>query len=131
MIPHKYSIFPWVIADYSSNELHLEKLETYRPLDKPIDTLGAERLQDLLGRIQEFRQIGVVPFLYSTYASWPLSIFWFLIRMEPYTTMHIDMQGGKFDNSHCVFSSIGITWTSMISQLNDYKELWLEFFYEP
>jgi hypothetical protein len=51
--------------------------------------------------------------------------------MEPYATMHIDMQAGKFDNSHCVFTSIGITSTSVISQLNDYRELWPEFFSEP
>jgi hypothetical protein len=127
----QYPVFPWVIADYSSSELHLEKLETYRPLDKPIGTLGTERLQELLDRMQEFRQIGVVPFLYSSYVSSPLSVFWFLIRMEPYTTMHIDMQGGKFDNSHRVFSSIGITWMSVTSQLNDYRELCPEFFYEP
>jgi hypothetical protein len=45
--------------------------------------------------------------------------------------MHIDIQGGKFDAAQRVFSSLGACWDLVTSQLNDYRELLPEFFYEP
>lgn len=39
----RYPVFPWVIADYTSQVLDLTKAATYRDLTKPIGALNPER----------------------------------------------------------------------------------------
>jgi hypothetical protein len=129
--PSQYPIMPWVIADYASRELDLANPATFRDLSRPVGALGVERLDELRQRLADLKQFGVPPFLYSAYCSFPLAVFLFLLRMEPFTTLHIDIQGGRFDNSHRIFWSVANTWTSCLNQLNDYRELIPEFFYQP
>jgi hypothetical protein len=45
--------------------------------------------------------------------------------------MHIEAQAGRFDNPNRLFWSVAAAWRSVISQLNDYRELLPEFFFEP
>ena len=40
----QYPVFPWVIADYSSEELRLDLQETFRDLRRPIGALDPKRL---------------------------------------------------------------------------------------
>jgi hypothetical protein len=51
--------------------------------------------------------------------------------MEPFTTMHITMQAGKFDHPNRLFGSIIKTWQVVTSKVNDYRELIPEFFTLP
>jgi hypothetical protein len=129
--PSQYPIMPWVLTDSEAEQLDLRNSEAFRDLTKPVGALGKERLQELLIRVHDLIQFNVTPFLYSAYCSFPLSVFLFLIRMEPFTTMHIDLQGGRFDTAQRVFASIPVALNSVLSQLNDYRELVPEFFYEP
>jgi hypothetical protein len=39
----QYPVFPWVIADYTSDVLDLNNPETFRDLSKPMGALGAKR----------------------------------------------------------------------------------------
>ena len=41
----QYPVFPWIIADYTSEELDLTDPATFRDLSKPIGALNPERLQ--------------------------------------------------------------------------------------
>lgn len=43
----QYPVFPWVLADYVSENLDLEDPGTYRDLSKPVGALNAERLSRL------------------------------------------------------------------------------------
>ena len=46
------------------------------------------------------------PFFYGTHYSSIGQISYFLIRIEPYTKMAVDLQGGKFDHPDRIFNSI-------------------------
>lgn len=43
----QYPVFPWVVADYSSDNLDLKNPKTFRDLTKPIGALNSERLLKL------------------------------------------------------------------------------------
>lgn len=49
----QYPIFPWIIRDYSSDELNLDDENSYRDLTKPIGALNSERLERLKERYEE------------------------------------------------------------------------------
>ena len=48
----QYPVMPWVVADYTSEELDLDNPNTYRDLSKPMGALNPERLEALKVRHQ-------------------------------------------------------------------------------
>jgi hypothetical protein len=46
----QYPIFPWVLSDYSSEELKLDQPERYRDLNKPMISINIQRLNELITR---------------------------------------------------------------------------------
>lgn len=58
-------------------------------------------------------------------------VFNFLIRLQPYTEASRTLQGGKFDLSDRLFSSIRICWQSVTTEISDVRELVPEFYYLP
>jgi len=46
-----------------------------------------------------------------------------LVRVEPFTTLAIKLQGGKFDHSDLMFSNISATWNGVLKGMSDVKEL--------
>ena len=71
------------------------------------------------------------PYLYFSYVICPLAVFLYLIRMEPFTTLHIKMQSNKFDHGSRIFSSIAGSFNSAVTSLNNYRELPPDFFFSP
>ena len=55
----------------------------------------------------------------------------YLIRLEPFATEHIRLQGGRFDVADRLFNSIGETWSTCMTNMSDVKELTPEFFNNP
>jgi hypothetical protein len=55
---------------------------------------------------------------------WPLlQVLYYLARIEPFTTLHIQLQGGKFGDDDHMLSDITRTWNSVLEDMNDVKEL--------
>lgn len=54
-----------------------------------------------------------------------------MIRMEPFTSLHIKLQSGRFDVTERQFISFVSTWESIRNHGNDVKELIPECFYLP
>lgn len=52
-----------------------------------------------------------------------LQVLYYLVRMEPFTTLSIQLQGGKFDHADRMFSDIGATWNGVLEDMSDVKEL--------
>lgn len=127
----QYPFLPWVIQDYQSEVLDLESSETFRDLSKPIGALDEQRLSELKDRMNDMKFLKLQPYLYSSYAVCPLSVYLWLIRMEPFTSMHIQMQSQKFDHGSRIFSSISDSYTYVCKGLNNYKELLPEFYCSP
>ena len=55
----------------------------------------------------------------------------YLVRVEPFTSLHIELQSGRFDVADRQFNSVSQTWKSLYDNVNDVKELVPEFFYFP
>lgn len=45
------------------------------------------------------------------------------MRVEPYATLAIQLQGGKFDHADRMFGDIGATWAGVLEDMSDVKEL--------
>jgi hypothetical protein len=128
----QYFVFPWILKDYESKTLNLSDPRIYRDLSKPIGALDDERLNHFMER---FRSIpdsqGIPKFHYGTHYSSAATVLFYLLRMEPFTSLHLALQNGKFDHSDRQFHHMGATWNSVLKNTGDVKELIPEFFYMP
>ena len=101
-----------------------------------------ESFDDPTGLIKKFH--------YGTHYSNGATVMHYLIRMEPFTTLHIQLQSGKyvllqlhdfvserklfsfrFDIADRQFHSFQSSWSNIMDSPNDGKELIPEFFYLP
>jgi hypothetical protein len=124
----QYPIFPWVLSDYTSATLDLTAQASFRVLAKPMGAQDADRLQQLMSKARVLSEMGEPFYLYSSGYSCPLSVYLWLLRVEPFTTLHIEMQSGKLDHASRQFSSIPSAWRLTTTNVNDYRELLPEFF---
>lgn len=53
---------------------------------------------------------------------------YYLVRVEPFTTLSIQLQGGKFDHADRMFSDIAATWKGVLEDMSDVKELVYNFY---
>ncbi|CAI5739216.1 unnamed protein product [Peronospora farinosa] len=127
----QYPVFPWILCDYTSPDLHLDNPKVYRDLTKPIGALNEERLEYFKGRYEAMPRGDEAegtppPFLYGTHYSTPGYVLYFLVRKAPQCMLCL--QGGKFDAPDRLFHSIKVTWDGCMSNYTDVKELIPEFF---
>ncbi|CAG8498804.1 10181_t:CDS:10 [Paraglomus occultum] len=129
----QYFVFPWILSDYTSSEIDLSDPKVYRDLSKPVGALNVDRLAQFVDRFENFEDPTgrVKPFLYGTHYSSAATVACYLIRLEPYTSVHIALQGGKFDHADRQFHSIAGAWDSCLNASGDVRELIPEFFYLP
>lgn len=133
----QYPIFPWVIADYDSEEIDLNNPSIYRDLSKPMGALGLARAEQFKERYEALdnnfaRGNEPPPFHYGTHYSCAAYVLNYLLRMEPFSRLALSLQGGKFDLADRLFTNIGSSWTSASrDSLQDVRELIPEFFYQP
>ncbi|KAK3280016.1 hypothetical protein CYMTET_12126 [Cymbomonas tetramitiformis] len=127
----QYPVFPWVIADYTSATLDWDDPNTFRDLTKPIGALNPERLQKFLERYDAFDDPVIPKFHYGSHYSSAGTVLYYLVRLEPYTTLAIALQGGKFDHPDRMFHDVATSWKGCLSDMSDVKEVVPEFFYLP
>ncbi|CAI5488721.1 unnamed protein product [Closterium sp. Naga37s-1] len=146
----QYPIFPWVIADHTSAKLDLSNGETFRDLSKPVGALNPKRLEGVFYPLtisvhsslhlllfastrlpQLFKErydsmdTDIPGFLYGSHYSSAGVVLYFLIRMEPFATLHRLLQADR------LFDSVASAWDNCQSNTSDVKELLPEFFYQP
>ncbi|EGG15238.1 BEACH domain-containing protein [Cavenderia fasciculata] len=128
----QYPIFPFILRDYESNELDLEKPETFRDLSKPMGAQDPARLKKFQEKYNYLQENNETPYHYGSHYSNIGSVLHFLVRVQPFASYFIEFQGGRFDVPDRAFHSITQTWklSSSISS-SDVKELIPEFFYLP
>jgi len=122
-----------VLVDYTSEKLNLDNPEVYRDFSRPMGIQNVKLEESVVTRYEEFEDpTGTMgKFHYGSHYSNAAGVMHFLIRLEPFTTLHIDLQGGKFDYADRQFFSIPSTWNTIYRTGNDVKELIPEFFYLP
>ena len=130
----QYPVFPWVIADYRSEELDLNDPKTFRELGKPMGAQTAVRLSQFKKRYAEWDdpQLDATPYYYGTHYSSAMIVSSFMVRLEPFTQNFLHLQGGHFDLPDRMFHSVEDAWDSASrNNMADLRELIPEFFYLP
>jgi len=137
----QYPIMPWVIAQYTESTLDLSDPASFRDLTKPMGALNEERLADALERYdsmaEEYSGVNatsadIPPFMYGSHYSTMVGVvLHFLMRLQPFASLHCEMQGGHFDVADRLFSSIPRTWKQNTTQLSEVKEITPEWFTTP
>jgi WD40 repeat protein len=133
----QYPVFPWVIADYDSEEIDLDDPKTYRDLSKPMGALSEERAQQFRDRYEAleanyFNDDETPPFHYGTHYSCAAYVLYYLMRLEPFSRLALTLQGGRFDVADRLFHNVGSSWKSAsVENLQDVRELIPEFYYLP
>ncbi|KAG4173782.1 hypothetical protein ERO13_A11G082900v2 [Gossypium hirsutum] len=127
----QYPVFPWILSDYSSKSLDLSDPSAFRDLSKPVGALNPERLKKFQERYASFDDPVIPKFHYGSHYSSAGTVLYYLVRVEPFTTLSIQLQGGKFDHADRMFSDVGATWNGVLEDMSDVKELVPELFYLP
>lgn len=63
----------------------------------------------------------IKPFLYGSHYSNAGFVTFYLLRLEPFTSLHIELQGGHFDCPDRLFFSAGECWKGVTSSMTDVK----------
>lgn len=127
----QYPVFPWVITDYTSETLDLSDPKVYRDLKKPVGALNPDRLERIKERYSFFDDPEIPKFHYGSHYSSSGTVLFYLLRIDPFTTLAYELQGGKFDHADRLFHDVASTWKSCYNDMSDVKELVPEFFYLP
>ncbi|OHT10399.1 hypothetical protein TRFO_20364 [Tritrichomonas foetus] len=124
---YSYPVFPWILSDYTSESLKLDDPSSYRDLSKPIGALNPTRLEKL--KILRDDNIDSEKFLYRSTYSCAFHIYHYMVRLEPFTSLHIMMQDGKFDVASRLFTSIENSYDRVVGTAFNFRELIPEFFF--
>lgn len=129
----QYPVFPWVLSDYTSDELDLDDPRSYRILGKSMGCQNTSRESDFRERYQTFAEMGdEKPFHYGTHYSSAMIVTSYLIRLQPFVSSYLLLQGGSFDHADRLFDSLEKVWNSASKQnMTDVRELTPEFYYLP
>uniref|UniRef100_A0A1X7VEE8 Uncharacterized protein n=2 Tax=Amphimedon queenslandica TaxID=400682 RepID=A0A1X7VEE8_AMPQE len=142
----QYPIFPFILSDYTSEELDLSKDSSFRILERPISIQDDSKIKKYIDRYQYIlnectnqgfmmpglSSISSKPYHYGSHYSNSGIVLHFLVRIPPFTDMFLDFQGKSFDIADRSFHKVATTWwLSSSESATDVKELIPEFFYFP
>ena len=127
----QYPVFPWTLKTFDNEILDLDDESIFRDLGCPLGAMNESRFNGLMFNYEEMRAEGEPGYLYSSGPISPLTVALLLLRMEPFTTAHIQLQGNRFDASDRMFSSLAGTFKILVSDVNEYWELPPEFYFCP
>ncbi|KAF5820568.1 putative transcription factor WD40-like family [Helianthus annuus] len=129
----QYPVFPWVLADYESENLDLTDENSFRKLDKPMGCQTEEGEDEFKKRYESWDDPEIPKFHYGSHYSSAGIVLFYLLRLPPFSTENQKLQGGQFDHADRLFNSVRDTWSSAAGRGNtsDVKELIPEFFYMP
>ena len=114
-----------------------------RDLTKPVGALDEARLAAFLERWRQFEEdegggggdgdaLAAMPrFMYGSHYSSPGVVLYFLLRIEPFTSLALELQGGHFDCPDRVFHDAASSWRGCHTSMSDVRELTPEWFCCP
>ncbi|CAB1115756.1 unnamed protein product [Ectocarpus sp. CCAP 1310/34] len=128
----QYPVFPWVLSDYTSDELDLSDDKVFRDLKKPMGAVNPERLAEFIDRYRSFDDPDIPSFMYGSHYSTAVGVvLHYLVRLQPFAELHKEMQNGTFDVADRLFSSVARSWDMCTSALSEVKELTPEWYSLP
>ena len=107
--------FPWVLVDYESEELDLENPAVFRDFTKPVGVQNPAVEESIkeryhvtsamiitvlspdhhMSRYKDFDDPTMGKFHFGSHYSNAAGVLHYLIRLEPFTSLHIELQGGR------------------------------------
>ena len=101
----QYPIYPWILKDYSSNEIDLNESNTYRDFMYPIYAQDDETRKALKMKYESFEDTEVKYHCGSHYSN-SLFVCYYLIRVKPFSNISAEIQGNGFDTPDRLFFNI-------------------------
>ncbi|XP_017059693.1 lysosomal-trafficking regulator [Drosophila ficusphila] len=135
----QYPVFPWVLANYSSEILDLREGHNFRRLGRPIAVQLEENEKHYISNYTYIDSTNTTmgslilkPYHYSSHYSNSGTVLHFLVRVPPFTSYFLRYQDNDFDLPDRTFHALNTTWL-LASQDSptDVKELIPEFFCLP
>ncbi len=130
----QYPVLPWVLNCYGDDKdaYDLQNPNCFRDLSKPMGALNDKRLKEFINRYESFQDPDIPPFMYGSHYSTAVGvILHYLVRLEPFASLHQELHNGSFDVPDRLFSSIPHAWKICTSTLSDVKELTPEWYTLP
>ncbi|CAI5737872.1 unnamed protein product [Peronospora farinosa] len=131
----QYPIFPWIIKDYESAELHLDNEDIYRDLRRPIGAQTPEAIHRARATYENWDPKTPIPaFHYANTYSHMQSVLYFLIRLAPFTGAVLGSEEQQFHRravGEPTFDSVPDAFRMCTSDHRHMFELTPEFFYLP
>lgn len=129
----QYPVFPWVLQNYNDEEPpDLTNESLFRDLKKPIGVCGdPEREESVRERYDEQSSLAVSPAHYMSHYSSSSVVTFFMIRLEPFTSLHLVLQGGMFDFPDRLFHSVPVAFQGVSMNFQNVRELIPEMYYLP
>ncbi|KAF1953424.1 beach-domain-containing protein [Byssothecium circinans] len=130
----QYPVFPWVISNYTDDELDLTDPKNFRDLTKPIGIQNKQQEMHIRERFSSFAEMGDTDhaFHYGTHYSSAMTVASYLMRLQPFSAAFSLIQGGTWDHADRMFYSIQGAWESASEKnMADVRELTPEFFFLP
>ncbi|KAK7867079.1 hypothetical protein R5R35_004016 [Gryllus longicercus] len=129
----QYPVFPWILADYTSERLDLDNPASFRDLARPVGVVNPRNEAEVRAKYDSFEDPSgtIAKFHYGTHYSNSAGVLHYLVRVEPFTSLHVELQSGRFDVADRQFHSLPATWRLLMDNPNDVKELTPEFFCFP
>ena len=136
----QYPVLPWVLADYTSARVDWADARIFRDLSKPMGAQDDARLAVFLQRYADMKaeaaaaqargDAGAVvpPFMYGSHYSPVGAVTFWLLRLEPFSRVARELQGGGFDCPDRLFCSLAGAWHNCCKSTTDVKELLPELF---
>uniref|UniRef100_A0A8D3C339 Neurobeachin n=1 Tax=Scophthalmus maximus TaxID=52904 RepID=A0A8D3C339_SCOMX len=128
---NQYPVFPWVLANYDSEELDLTLPGNFRDLSKPVGALNPKRAAFYAERYETWEDDQTPPCHYNSHYSTAATTLHWLVRIEPFTTFFLSANNNKFDHPDRTFSAVARSWRNCQRDTSDVKELIPEFYYLP
>ena len=103
----QYPIYPWIISDYSTNELDLTDPKSYRDFMYPIYAQDEETRENLRGKYEAFEE-EQKEYKYHSGSHYSNAGFvcYYLIRIKPFSQLAAEVQGEFFDTPDRLFFNI-------------------------
>ena len=127
----QYFVFPWIIQDFNTDEFNWLNDKIYRDLSMPIHACGddKERIKN------KYELLDDEKYHSGTFYSTHTFICYYLIRLRPFTEIHLEIQGAKFDAPTRMFngaeqlSSVTEKYQELIPALFNFPELYIKINY--
>ncbi|XP_050573868.1 lysosomal-trafficking regulator isoform X4 [Bombus affinis] len=138
----QYPVFPFVLADYTSEKIDLSNPKIYRNFKRPMAVQDKKNEQHYINNYNYLKQalseglnliaLNQEPFHYGSHYSNSGTVLHFLVRLPPFTSMFLCYQDDNFDIPDRTFHALATTWRlTSCDSTTDVKELIPEFFYLP